>query len=100
MKKVEEENNFKMNCQKCGNEFLEKEIDVSHDVPIYMCRDKSEADKLGRHNICRKCHDIYEKTLFAYCFRGIDFINQAKMKILASKYSKIYFKKGDENDPI
>ena len=75
-------------------ELLEKEIHESHDVPCYLFEGnrkgrKNQADKLGRHWLCKNCHDDYEKAL-----RGtlID---------CASKFSKIYSKlKEGENDSI
>lgn len=45
-----------MKCFKCGEEFEEFLIELSHDVPKYM----GGTDKDGRHNLCHKCHQEYE----------------------------------------
>ena len=48
-----------MICQKCNQDFPEKEIDVSHDIPKYL----GGTDKDGRHNLCKSCHLQYENEV-------------------------------------
>lgn len=50
-----------MKCQKCGEEFEEKDIQMSHDIPKYI----GGTDADGRHYLCKKCNDIYEKIVFS-----------------------------------
>lgn len=58
-------------CQMCGNLFEESKLQLSHDVPTYVFEGNNRqerrklADKYGRHYLCVKCHDIYERTVFA-----------------------------------
>lgn len=96
-----------MKCQKCGNDFLEKELDESHDVPCYMFsgkdrqEKKQKADKYDRHILCRKCHDIYERVIISVMVNPLpDGIKQV-MRIRAEEFAKEYFKKegvSDERD--
>ena len=79
-----------MNCDKCGEEFLEKDLDLSHDVPCYLFEGnrkgrKNKADKYGFRWLCKKCHKKYEEIL------RIQLISVAKI------FSKKYFgnKDGD-----
>ena len=79
-----------MKCDFCGREFEEKELDQSHDVPCYLFKGNrkgrsNQADKFGRHWLCKECHEKYEEALRAFL-------------IIKSKYfSEIYFKE-DLND--
>lgn len=62
-----------MKCDKCKLNFEEKDIEESHDIPTYFFQGtrrerKQLADKYGRHWLCRKCHDKYERTILARCF--------------------------------
>ena len=58
-----------MNCEKCGGNFPEKDIQESHDVPCYLFEGvfrnerKNQADKLKRHWLCVACHKDYENGL-------------------------------------
>jgi len=75
-----------MKCEKCKQEFEERHIQESHDVPCYLFEGnrkgrKNQADKYGRHLLCEKCHKKYDdslKILFIQC---------------ALKFSKMFFKK-------
>lgn len=69
-----------MKCQKCGGNFLENEIEESHDVPCYLFdgfnrrERKNQADKFSRHWLCRKCHNEYEEVLKdIFKIRAIEF---------------------------
>ena len=57
-----------MKCDKCGEEFDEKDLDESHNVPCYLFEGnrkgrKNQADKFGRHWLCKKHHKEYEEEL-------------------------------------
>lgn len=59
-----------MRCDKCGEQFEEKELQESHDIPCYLFiyagnrkGQKNQADNYGRHWLCKPCHDLYEQTL-------------------------------------
>jgi hypothetical protein len=59
-----------MICHKCIEDFPEKEVQLSHDIPCYLFifsgdrkRRKNQADKHGRHWLCKKCHEEYERSL-------------------------------------
>lgn len=78
-----------MKCQWCNKDFLENEIQESHDVPCYLFEGnrkgrKNQADKLGRHMLCKKCHEDYEEKLRLF------------LKIKAFEFSKEYF--GENKD--
>ena len=96
-----------MRCEKCGLDFEEKDLQESHDVPVYMFKGdtrnvrKNQADKHGRHWLCRKCHDIYEKLVFAWMISPLpDNLKEAMIKS-AETMAKFYFpKRGHENDGI
>lgn len=77
-----------MKCDKCGKDFLEKDIQVSHDIPKYL----GGSDIDGRHNLCVKCHDIYEKLSFWAALSPLDkdTIFQARENV--RKFGKRYFK--------
>ncbi len=60
-----------MKCFDCKYDFAEKDIHESHDVPRYLFEgnkkgQKNQADKWGRHWLCKKCHHNYEKQLRIY----------------------------------
>lgn len=79
-----------MKCDLCCNEFEEDEIQESHDVPCYLFEGnkpgrKNQADKFGRHWLCKKCHSKYEKMLRTFSRR------QAK------EFNWIYFKEEVKN---
>jgi len=59
-----------MKCDLCLQEFEEKEIHESHDVPCYLFSGnrkgrKNQADKYGRHWLCKECHDKYDEEVNA-----------------------------------
>lgn len=83
-----------MICQKCLNDYPESEIDESHDVPRYV----GGKDIDGRHNLCKKCHDIYEKMVFSVMIGDFDDALKEFMRSKARSFAKNYFKKdGTEN---
>jgi hypothetical protein len=75
-----------MKCFQCARDFPEREIEESHDVPCYLFvgfnrkEKKNQADKFGRHWLCKKCHKEYEEGL------------RLTLKIHATKYAKVFFK--------
>lgn len=80
-----------MKCKKCKNDFLEKDIHESHDVPCYLFKGnrqgrKNQADKFGRHWLCKYCHETYEKKL------GIFLTEKSKW------FAKMYFKEDNDGD--
>ncbi len=88
--------NYTMECQKCKNNFPESEIEVSHDVPTYLFHgDRKErrkiADTLGRHNLCKKCHNIYEKTVFSVMIKEGDIETKRRMIKSAMSFAKRWF---------
>jgi len=96
-----------MKCDKCGGDFEEKYIDESHDVPTYIFQGerkvrKQKADKYGRHLLCKKCHDIYEKMVFSIMVKQTDYETKQKMIKSAQRFAQVYFKKddGDHTGPI
>ena len=75
-----------MKCQFCKQEFEEKDIQESHDVPCYLFirngnrkGQKNAADKCGRHWLCNECHENYEQNL------------NSQLKILAHNFSRGWF---------
>lgn len=57
-----------MKCSICNEEFEEKDIQESHDVPCYLFEGnrnirKQQADKFLRRWLCAKCHKGYELRL-------------------------------------
>jgi len=58
-----------MECNRCHNDFEEKNIQESHDVPLYLFEGttrkerKVDADKYNRKWLCKNCHDEYEEEL-------------------------------------
>ncbi len=86
-----------MRCDKCGLDFEENELQESHNVPCYLFDaptrklKKQQADKYGRKILCKKCHDIYEKILFAYLFKTLDIHQRIKLIEIAKRFSKKYF---------
>jgi len=60
---------YKMRCSKCKKDFIEKDIQESHDVPCYLFmgmnrrESKQHADKFKRRWLCIKCHKDYERKL-------------------------------------
>ena len=86
-----------MKCQNCGEDFIEREIEVSHDVPTYLFSEKlknqrkNQADKYGRKNLCIKCHDKYEAKVLQILFNNL--LNKKIDLILDRKERIPYFPK-------
>jgi len=76
-----------MKCQKCGEDFPENEIHVSHDVPKHI----GGTDKDGRHYLCKKHHDIYEKMVFAYMTKNLPKPVKTYMQKRAKEFAKRWF---------
>lgn len=85
-----------MKCSKCGNDFPEKDIHESHDVPCYLFEGnrkirKSQADKFRRRWLCNNkedgCHKKYEKALNEFL--------KTKAKEFANEYFSGVKKDGD-----
>jgi hypothetical protein len=76
-----------MKCEKCGDEFLDIKVQTSHDIPRYM----GGEDKMGRHNLCLKCHDIYERLCFAMVFSWLPVEMQGILRQKLFEWKKIYF---------
>ena len=77
-----------MRCSKCDVDFVEKDIQLSHDVPKYI--DGTDSD--GRHYLCKRCHDVYEKTIFAIMVKHLPEHTKESMRTIAKGFSKLYFK--------
>jgi hypothetical protein len=88
-----------MECRKCLKEFPENELQLSHDVPKYIFNgyfeDKNLADKYGRHYLCKKCHDIYERLIPTILLKHIN--NRIELIKDIKKFSEFYFNKEGEN---
>ena len=88
-----------MICQVCQQDFPESEIEESHDVPVYMfdgttrAERKNQADKWGRHLLCKKCHDIYEKMVFSIMINSLSSMQRNELKLIAHSFAADYFKK-------
>ena len=81
-----------MKCNKCFRDFEEKDIHESHDVPTYLWEGnrqgrKNQADKWGRHYLCKDCHDTYENQL------------RLSLRINAGQFANIYFNEEKKDDP-
>lgn len=92
----------KIKCVKCNENFPENEVHESHDIPRYIFdgdkkQKKNQADKYGRHYLCKKCHDIYEKTIFAIMVQSLPIKERSFMITKGKEFSKKYFKRGGLN---
>lgn len=76
-----------MKCSKCGKEFEEKDLQLSHDVPKYI----GGKDSGGRHYLCKKCHDIYEKSCFSFMVKYLNEEVKDFMRIKAKIYARWFF---------
>ena len=56
-----------MNCMKCDEDFEEKDLDCSHDIPKYM----GGTDADGRHWLCKSCHNKYDFLVLKKCLNFI-----------------------------
>lgn len=90
-------------CAKCEVNFPETELELSHDVPCYIFEGKNRrerknhADKFGRHYLCKKCHDIYEKTIFSIICSVLSSSDKERMITRAKDFARDYFKEEKEN---
>jgi len=85
-----------MICNKCKKNFPEDKLDESHDVPTYIFdgnrnERKKEADKLGRHHLCKKCHNIYETYVFSNMIKQADYDTKQRMIKSAINFAKRWF---------
>jgi len=75
-----------MICEKCKEEFMEKDLQLSHDTPRYI----GGIDSDGRHYLCEKCHSIYERLVFYFMTKDLpENIKEAmrfKSKIFAERW--------------
>lgn len=84
-----------MKCSICKEEFPEKELQLSHDIPKYM----GGKDSDGRHYLCKRCHDIYERMVFAIMVSNLSEEEREVMRKAAKSYSlKVFKKEESEND--
>jgi len=86
-----------MICQKCKKDFPENQLDESHDVPTYIFDGerkvrKQQADKLGRHLLCGKCHKKYEGLVFSNMVKQADYDTKQRMIKSAIEFAKWWFK--------
>jgi hypothetical protein len=84
----------KMKCSHCNNNFEDKNLQLSHDVPKYSFNDKKEADKFGRHYLCKDCHDIYERLAFAIFAKNVPEEIRIKARQSVKEFSKRWFNDG------
>lgn len=70
-----------MKCNKCTKEFLEKDIEESHKIPLYLFdgftrpERKQQADKHGREWLCHQCHDHYEASILQLLYLNLLRVN-------------------------
>lgn len=84
-----EERSNKILCQKYWKVFKESDIQLSHDIPRYM----GETDADGRHYLCKKYHDIYERIAFKIFFDSTSSESQEQGRQRLKKFSHDYFRK-------
>jgi len=65
-----------MNCERCGFDFTESEIQESHILPEYM----GGTDADGREHLCKECHRKYEWRIILYTWNCIPKKIQEKIK--------------------
>lgn len=82
-----------MRCNKCKEFFYEHELELSHDVPKYM----GGTDGDGRHYLCKKCHDVYERIVFSVAFNRLSPFTQKEVQESIREFAQNYFKRDDEN---
>ncbi len=93
-----------MKCSKCKEDFEEKDIQLSHDFPKYA----GGTDSDGRHYLCKKCPDIYERFVFSAIVdyllsmfgKEIRKIVFDGMKRRCKNFAKGYFKEVDDGISI
>jgi len=83
-----------MKCDKCNQEFEEKDLQLSHDIPKYL----GGTDNDGRHWLCKICHDAYEyevlKLVLMNWIKNLPTSEKNKLKIYAEIVKKYFFKNG------
>jgi len=81
-----------MKCQKCFEEFAEKNIEESHDIPKYV----GGNDAMGRHHLCKQCHLKYEnevmKVMLLELLSNQEEKIKLKLRIRASIVKSYFFK--------
>jgi len=58
----------KMKCQKCKEEFLEKQIDEHHKHPKFMDNPKGHGMKIP---LCKGCHDFLHKIMLSWLWKFV-----------------------------
>ena len=74
-------------CSNCLTKFAERDLQLSHDVPKYS----GGTDKDGRHWLCKRCHDIYERLVFAAMVNSRNEKEKEEMRDVARRFAKRYF---------
>ena len=80
-----------MKCQKCGDDFEEKDIQESHDLPKWC----GGEDRDGRHYLCKKCHGIYEWIIIKLIWESHTKTAKEIIRNKIRKFSIKYFGEGD-----
>lgn len=83
---------YYMICRKCKENFNEKELQSSHDVPHYL----GGTDKDGRHWLCVPCHKKYELYVFSQVssyLKTLDNNINNNMKEIAKDCAMRFFRK-------
>lgn len=89
-----------MICSRCRKEFPDKDLQLSHDVPRYMFEDRKEADWYGRHYLCVKCHDIYERLVMDQAFKQLPEEWKEHIRRAIKSFAQGYFKEVGKDDSI
>lgn len=81
-----------MKCQKCNEDFEERDLQESHDIPKYI----GGLDLDGRHWLCKNCHDEYEvlKIGLMNWIKKLPPIDKLIFKNSAKLVKKYFFKNG------
>jgi len=79
-----------MKCSGCKKDFPQNQLDLSHDVPKYA----GGTDKDRRHYLCKKCHDIYERMVYAVMITWLPEETKVEMRRRAKNFAKMKFKEG------
>ena len=79
-------------CSICKNRFSEKDLELSHDIPMWM----GGTDLNGRHYLCKDCHKRYENTIILKCCQVVGEYFQEEERIIwmkeLSKHKYLYEK--------
>lgn len=75
-----------MKCDKCQEDFEERLLDESHDIPKYI----GGTDLDGRHWLCKKHHNEYEKLVLVACLKivGEELVDDSEIIIWMKDLSK------------